>query len=200
LEQLQKVYDILLGARNTITLEITLTVAGNYVLSGIQLTLSGYCVCREGYMAYHRISSYQFYTVLWHVVEGSVPYTVHGNQLWDHSSIKKDLCTAWLTKICTELAEGLTMGFKLELSKRVFHKCKLLFIFSRWQKMICSCKCETNSWKQEWVLLKSHPHKLIFTFGEMNFLTWKFPAITLWEFVTRAPFSKKTFEVFLHDP
>jgi hypothetical protein len=36
LEQLQKVYDILLGARNTITLEITLTMAGNYVLSGIQ--------------------------------------------------------------------------------------------------------------------------------------------------------------------
>jgi hypothetical protein len=29
LEQLQKVYDILLGARNTITLEITLTIAGN---------------------------------------------------------------------------------------------------------------------------------------------------------------------------
>jgi hypothetical protein len=57
LEQLQKVYDILLGARNTITLEITLTVAGNYVLSGIQLTLSGYRVCREGYMAYHGISS-----------------------------------------------------------------------------------------------------------------------------------------------
>jgi hypothetical protein len=29
LEQLQKVYDILLGARNIITLEITLTIAGN---------------------------------------------------------------------------------------------------------------------------------------------------------------------------
>jgi hypothetical protein len=60
-------------------LEITLTVAGNYVLSGIQLTLSGYCVCREGYMAYHGISSYQFYTALRHIDEGSVPYTVHGN-------------------------------------------------------------------------------------------------------------------------
>jgi hypothetical protein len=27
-----------------------------------------------------------------------------------------------------ELAEGLPMGFKLELSKRVFHKCKLLVL------------------------------------------------------------------------
>jgi hypothetical protein len=106
------------------------------------------------------ISTYQFYTALWHVNEGSVPYTMHGNQLCDHSSIKKDLCTMWLSRICTELAEGLPTGFKLELSKRVSKNSKLLFINPRWQKMIFSFKCKTNSWKPELLLLKSHPHNL----------------------------------------
>jgi hypothetical protein len=60
-------------------------------------------------------------------------------------AFKKDLYTAWLTRICTELTERLPTGFKLELSKRVFYKCKFLFIFFRWQQMICLFKCETNS-------------------------------------------------------
>jgi hypothetical protein len=77
--------------------------------------------------------------------EGSVLYTMHSNQLYDHSSIKKDLYTVWLSRICTELAEGLPTGFKLELSKNG----KLLFINPRWQKMIFSFKCKTNSWKPE---------------------------------------------------
>jgi hypothetical protein len=71
-----------------------------------------------------------------HVNKGSIPYIIHSNQLWDHSSIKKDLCTAWLNRICITLAEGLLTGFKLELSKRVSKNGKLLFINSRWQKMI----------------------------------------------------------------
>jgi hypothetical protein len=97
-------------------------------------------------MAYHGISTYQFYTALKHVDEGSVPYTLHSNQLWDLSSIKKDLCTAWLNRICMELAEGLLTGFKLELLKRVFKTGKLLFINSKWQKMIFLFKCKMNSW------------------------------------------------------
>jgi hypothetical protein len=96
----------------------------------------GYQVCQEGYMAYHGISTYQFYTALWHVDEGSIPDTMHGNQLYDHSSIKKDLYTVWLSRICTKLVEGLLTGFKLELSKRVSKNDKLLFINPRWQKMI----------------------------------------------------------------
>jgi hypothetical protein len=93
LEQLQRVYDILLGARNTITQEITLTVAGKQLFHKYKQYHLSYRVCQEGYMAYHGISTYQFYTVLRHVNEGSVPYTVHGNQLCDHSSIKKVLCS-----------------------------------------------------------------------------------------------------------
>lgn len=71
-------------------------------------------------MAYHGISSYQFYTALRHVDQGTSPATVHGNQLIEHSSLKQDLCAAWLGRICEELAEGLPTGFRLELSKRVF--------------------------------------------------------------------------------
>ena len=71
-------------------------------------------------MAYHGISAYHFYSALKHVNEGTSPQTVHGNQLLEHSSAKKDLCIAWLGRICTELAEGLPTSFKLELSKRVW--------------------------------------------------------------------------------
>jgi hypothetical protein len=74
---------------------------------------------------------------------------VHGNQLYNHFSIKKDLCTVWLSRICTELAEVLPTGFKLELSKRVSKNGKLLFINPRWQKMIFLFKCKMNSWKPE---------------------------------------------------
>jgi hypothetical protein len=70
-------------------------------------------------MAYHGISTYQFYTALKHMDEGTSPQSIHGNQLLDHSSAKRDLCIAWLGRICSELAEGLPTGFKLELSKRV---------------------------------------------------------------------------------
>jgi hypothetical protein len=83
-------------------------------------------------MADHGISTYQFYTALWHVDKGSVPYIVHSNQLCDHFSIKKDLYTVWLSRICTELVKGLPTGFKLELSKRVFKNGKRLFINLRW--------------------------------------------------------------------
>jgi hypothetical protein len=34
-------------------------------------------------MAYHGISTYQFYTALRHVNEGSILYTVHDNQVCD---------------------------------------------------------------------------------------------------------------------
>jgi hypothetical protein len=73
-------------------------------------------------MAYHGISTYQFYTSLKHVDEGTsehAPASVHGNELLEHSRVKQDLCSAWLGRICIELAEGLPTGFKLELSKRV---------------------------------------------------------------------------------
>jgi hypothetical protein len=100
-------------------------------------------------MAYHGISTYQFYTPLKHVDEGSVPYTMHGNQLPEHSNMKKDLCMAWLGRICTELAEGLPMGFKLELAKRVSKYLEILLIVFRWQKMIFLYECKTSSWKPE---------------------------------------------------
>jgi hypothetical protein len=73
----------------------------------------------EGLCGLSRNFYYQFYTALQHVDEESVPYTMHGNQLCDHSSIKKDLYTLWLSRICTKLAEGLLTGFKLELSKSI---------------------------------------------------------------------------------
>jgi hypothetical protein len=95
------------------------------------LTKIGYQVCQEGFMAYHGISTYQFYTALKHVDEGSIPYTVHGNQLLEHSSMKKDLCTAWLGRICTELVKGLLTGFKLELAKRVSKYLEMLLIVFR---------------------------------------------------------------------
>jgi hypothetical protein len=100
-------------------------------------------------MAYYGISTYQFYTTLKHVDKGSVPYTMHGNQLLEHSSMKKDLCMAWLGRICTELAEGLPTGFKLELAKRVSKHLEMLLIVFRWQKMIFLYECETSSWKPE---------------------------------------------------
>jgi hypothetical protein len=52
--------------------------------------------------------------------EGTTPATIHGNELFEHSQVKQDLCSAWLGRICMELAEGLLTGFKLELSKRVY--------------------------------------------------------------------------------
>jgi hypothetical protein len=42
LEQLQRVYDILLGAQNTITQEITLTVAGKQLFHKYKQHYSGY--------------------------------------------------------------------------------------------------------------------------------------------------------------
>jgi hypothetical protein len=87
-------------------------------------------------MAYHGISTYQFYTALKDVDKRNVPYTMHGNQLLEHSSMKKDLCMAWLGRICTELAEGLPIGFKLELAKRLSKHLEMLLIVFIWQKMI----------------------------------------------------------------
>jgi hypothetical protein len=81
--------------------------------------ISGFRVCREAFIAYHGISTYQFYTALKHVDEGTIPATIHGNELLEHSRVKQDLCSAWLGRICMELAKGLPTGFKLELSKRV---------------------------------------------------------------------------------
>jgi hypothetical protein len=79
----------------------------------------GKVVCRESYMIYHGISIYQFYTALKHIDDGTSPSDIHGNELVDYTSIKQDMCYAFLSRICTELAEGLPTGFKLELSKRV---------------------------------------------------------------------------------
>ena len=77
-------------------------------------------MCRESFMKYHGISNYQFYTALKHVDEGTSPEIIHGNAIREHSSTKIDLCITWLGRICSELAEGLPTGFRLELAKRVF--------------------------------------------------------------------------------
>ena len=81
LEQLSKVYEILLGARNVVTQEILLSVAGipRFCLKFNKPV--GHPVCREAFMAYHGISTYHFYSALKHVDEGTSPQTVHGNQL-----------------------------------------------------------------------------------------------------------------------
>jgi hypothetical protein len=47
-------------------------------------------------MAYHGLSTYQFYTALKHVDKGTTPATIHGNELLEHSQVKQDLCSAWL--------------------------------------------------------------------------------------------------------
>jgi hypothetical protein len=82
-------------------------------------------------MKYHGILAYQFYMVagilterqaLIHIDEGTVPDFMHGNSNQEHSSIKTDMCIAWLGRICSELAEGLPIGFRLELAKRVLLK------------------------------------------------------------------------------
>jgi hypothetical protein len=70
-------------------------------------------------MAYHGISTYQFYTTLKHVDKGTTPGTIHKNELLEHSWVKQDLCSAWLGRICIKLAKRLPTGFKLELSKKV---------------------------------------------------------------------------------
>jgi hypothetical protein len=73
-------------------------------------------------MKYHGISAYKFYTALKHVDEGTAPDFTHRNSNREHSSIKTDICIAWLGRICLELAEGLPTGFRLELAKRVLLK------------------------------------------------------------------------------
>jgi hypothetical protein len=77
-------------------------------------------------LVFHDISTYQFYTALKHLDEGTTLATVHGNELFEHSQVKQDLCSAWLGRICMELAEGLSIGFKLELSKQV---CELFLFY-----------------------------------------------------------------------
>jgi hypothetical protein len=51
----------------------------------ILFIFSGFRVCQEAFMAYHGISTYQFYTALKHVDKGTIPATVHGNELLEHS-------------------------------------------------------------------------------------------------------------------
>jgi hypothetical protein len=82
----------------------------------------GYHVCHESFIKYHGISSYQFYTILKHVDEGTAPVFMHGNAFWEHSSSKTDLYVTWLGQICSKLVEGLPIGFRLELAKRLFLK------------------------------------------------------------------------------
>jgi hypothetical protein len=60
-----------------------------------------------------------FYTALKHVDKGTTPATIHENELLEHSGVKQDLYSAWLGRICMELAKGLATSFKLELSKKV---------------------------------------------------------------------------------
>lgn len=52
---------------------------------------------------------------------GTEPYEDHGNGLRDYSALKQDECAAFLQRICTELAEDLPTGFRLELSQRVYY-------------------------------------------------------------------------------
>jgi hypothetical protein len=89
-------------------------------INNFNLLNLGYPVCRHAYMLYHGISHYQFYTALKHVQDGSPLSQEHGNQEIEHSCFKQEMCHAFLSRICSELAEGLPTGFKLELSKRVF--------------------------------------------------------------------------------
>jgi hypothetical protein len=56
--------------------------------------------------------------------------------------MKKDLCRAWLGRICTELVEGLSMGFKLELATKVSKPIEMLLIVFRWQNMIFLYECK----------------------------------------------------------
>jgi hypothetical protein len=60
LKQLQRVYDLLLGARNTITQEITLTVASKQLFHNYKQHYLGYQVCWKDYVAYHGISTTSF--------------------------------------------------------------------------------------------------------------------------------------------
>jgi hypothetical protein len=80
-------------------------------------------------MKYHRILAYQFYMALKHVDEGTAPDFTHGNSNQEHSSVKTDICIAWLGRICSELAESLPTGFRLELAKKVLKKVILKFNF-----------------------------------------------------------------------
>jgi hypothetical protein len=45
-------------------------------------------------MAYHGIFTYQFYTALKHMGEGTTLATVHENELLEHFWVKQDLCSA----------------------------------------------------------------------------------------------------------
>ena len=71
-------------------------------------------------MIYHGISHYQFYVALKYIDEDTFPTDIHANELLEHSSRKQDLCDVFFTRICSELAESLPTGFRLELNKRVF--------------------------------------------------------------------------------
>jgi hypothetical protein len=64
-------------------------------------------------MAYHGISTYQFYTALKHVDEGTTPATVHGNELLEHSRVKQgvlSLAGPNLHGISQKIADQLQTG------------------------------------------------------------------------------------------
>lgn len=84
-------------------------------------------MCRASFMHYYGISQYQFYTALKFVKQEIEPRLEHGNLERDYLAVKTDQCSAFLQRLCDELAEGLPTGFRLELNQRVcVEKCILL--------------------------------------------------------------------------
>ena len=70
-------------------------------------------------MHYYGISQYQFYAALKHVKLDTEPLLEHGNLERDYLAAKTDQCSAFLQRLCDELAEGLPTGVRLELNQRV---------------------------------------------------------------------------------
>lgn len=130
IEQKQTVYDVLLGCRDPATGKLYLTIKGVGCWTN-SLISKGKLVCSPAYMIYHGISHYQFYAALKCVVDGIPPASLHSNEVREYTAIKQTQCKAFLTRICSELAEGLPTGFKLELNKGVLPaKFPIINIFS----------------------------------------------------------------------
>jgi len=53
------------------------------------------------------------------VKNGSELSETHANFEREYLAVKQKECEAFFTRICTELAESLPTGFKMELSQRV---------------------------------------------------------------------------------
>jgi hypothetical protein len=89
--------------------------------------LQGKVVCPLAFCHYFGMSQYQYYTAIKCVEMGVIPPSEHGNHFRDYNRTKQELCGAYLKRICTELAEDLPTGFRLELSKRVLFLLSCLY-------------------------------------------------------------------------